>query len=89
MKMLNADLRKFKENSNKTESELNIMAEEKWLELQQDPELQKAGFKFIDDTTQHTSFEAERFRSMPILPMVIPNPNDPYDYEGESIFIND
>ena len=76
-------------NSNKTESELNIMAEEEWVRQQQDPELQKAGFKFIDDTTQHTSFEAERFRSMPILPMVIPNSNDPYDYEGESIFIND
>ena len=76
-------------NSNKTESELNIMAEEEWVRQQQDPELQKAGFKFIDDTTQHTSFEAERFKSMPILPMVIPNSNDPYDYEGESIFIND
>lgn len=75
-------------NSNKTESELNIMAEEEWVRQQQDPQLQKAGFKFIDDTTQHTSFEAERFRSMPILPMVIPNPNDPYDYGGESIFIN-
>ena len=69
-------------NSNKTESELNIMAEEEWVRQQQDPELQKAGFKFIDDTTQHTSFEAERFRSMPILPMVIPNSNDPLDYEG-------
>ena len=66
---------KFKgegDNSNKTESELDIMAEEEWLKLQQDPKLQEDGFKFIDDTTQHTSFQAERFRSMPILPMVIP-----------------
>ena len=62
------------------------MAEEEWLKLQQDP---PEGFKVIDDTKLHTSFQAEKFRSMPILPMVIPNPNDPYDYEGESIFIND
>ena len=72
---LNSSVKKFKgegDNSNKTESELDIMAEEEWLKMQQDPKLQEDGFKFIDDTTQHTSFQAERFRSMPILPMVIP-----------------
>ena len=86
IKNLKEKLKGLKDNSNKTESELNLMAEEEWLKLQQDP---PEGFKVIDDTKLHTSFQAEKFRSMPILPMVIPNPNDPYDYEGESIFIND
>jgi hypothetical protein len=56
-------------NPNKTENELNQMAEEEWVKLQQNP---PEGFKVIDDTTLHTSFDAEKFRSMPILPMVIP-----------------
>ena len=73
IKKLKEEIKGLKDNSNKTESELNLMAEEEWLKLQQDPQLQKDGFKFIDDTTQHTSFQAEKFRSMPILPMVIPD----------------
>lgn len=61
--------KKDKKYSGKTENELNQMAEERWSKLQQNP---PKGYKVIDDTKLHTSFESERMRSMPILPMVIP-----------------
>jgi hypothetical protein len=69
IKKLIDSYKKEKKYSGKTEDELKQMAEQRWVKLQSDP---PKGYKVIDDTKLHTSFESERMRNLPIVPMVIP-----------------